>query len=112
MSSKDDFIFSKGALMSTKAGKEILKQAILRERGYKQYNKYKLKYETEFEGFTKRFLLSLHRRIISDTSPNSTVAQFAEEVGPPIWNLTPQKLKILKLVFLDRKFLQIESKEY
>src|SRR5215210_119523 len=81
MSSKDDFIFSKGALMSTKAGKEILKQAILREKGYKQYNKYKLRYEMEFEDFTKRFLLSLHRRIISDTSPTSTVSQFAEEVG-------------------------------
>ena len=48
MSSKDDFVFSKSALMSTKAGKEILKQALLRERGYKQYNKYKLKYENEF----------------------------------------------------------------
>src|ERR687897_832905 len=81
MSSKDDFIFSKGALMSTKAGKEILKQAILRERGYKQYTKYKHKYESEFEDFTKRFLLSLHRRIISDTSPNSTLSHFADEVG-------------------------------
>src|SRR5918995_6348107 len=81
MSSKDDFVFSKSALMSTKAGKDILKQVLLRERGYKQYNKYKMKYEMEFEDFTKRFLLSLHRRIISDTSPSSTVSQFAEEVG-------------------------------
>jgi len=96
MSSKDDFVFSKGALMSTKAGKEILKQAILRERGYKQYNKYKLKYETEFEGFTKRFLLSLHRRIISDTSPNSTVAQFAEEVGSPDMELDSSKVEDIK----------------
>ena len=81
MSSKDDFVFSKSALMSTKAGKDILKQVLLRERGYKQYNKYKLKYESEFEDFTKRFLLSLHQRIISDPSPSSTVSKFAEEVG-------------------------------
>ena len=96
MSSKDDFVFSKGALMSTKAGKEILKQAILRERGYKQYNKYKLKYETEFEGFTKLFILSLHRRIISDTSPNSTVAQFAEEVGSHDMELDSSKVEDIK----------------
>lgn len=81
MSSKDDFVFSKSALMSTKAGKDILKQVLLRERGYKQYNKYKLKYEMEYEDFTKRFLLSLHRKIISDPNPSNTVSQFAEEVN-------------------------------
>ena len=67
--------------MSTRAGKDILKQVLLRERGYKQYNKYKVKYELEFEDFNKRFLLSLHRRIISDQNPGTTVMQFAEEVG-------------------------------
>src|SRR5215210_7911180 len=96
MSSKDDFIFSKGALMSTKAGKEILKQAILREKGYKQYTKYKLKYESEFEDFTKRFLLSLHRRIISDTSPNSTLSQFADEVGSQDMELDTSKIENIK----------------
>src|SRR5215217_5034835 len=54
MSSKDDFVFSKSALMSTKAGKDILKQVLLRERGYKQYNKYKLKYEMEIEDIKNR----------------------------------------------------------
>ena len=82
--------------MSTKAGKEILKQAILRERGYKQYNKYKLKYETEFEDFTKRFLLSLHRRIISDTSPSSTLSKFAEEVGSQEMDLDSSKIENIK----------------
>jgi hypothetical protein len=96
MSSKDDFVFSKSALMSTKAGKEILKQAILREKGYKQYTKYKLKYESEFEDFTKRFLLSLHRRIISDTSPNSTLSQFADEVGSQDMELDTSKVEDIK----------------
>jgi hypothetical protein len=89
MSSKDDFVFSKSALMSTKAGKEILKQVLLRERGYKQYNKYKLKYEMEYEDFTKRFLLSLHRKIISDQNPSNTVSQFAEEVNSKEMELDP-----------------------
>ena len=40
MSSKDDFLFRKSALMGTKSGKEILKQGILREKGYKQFYKY------------------------------------------------------------------------
>ena len=96
MSSKDDFVFSKGALMSTKAGKEILKQALLREKGYKQYNKYKLKYETEFEDFTKRFLLSLHQRITSDTSPSSTLSKFAEEVGSQEMELDSSKIENIK----------------
>lgn len=96
MSSKDDFVFSKGALMSTKAGKEILKQALLRERGYKQYNKYKLKYETDFEDFTKRFLLSLHQRITSDTSPSSTLSKFAEEVGSQEMELDSSKIENIK----------------
>ena len=96
MSSKDDFVFSKGALMSTKAGKEILKQALLRERGYKQYNKYKLKYETEFEDFTKRFLLSLHQRITSDTSTSSTLSKFAEEVGSQEMELDSSKIENIK----------------
>ncbi|MDW3605119.1 MAG: hypothetical protein QOK67_08770, partial [Nitrososphaeraceae archaeon] len=82
--------------MSTKAGKEILKQAILREKGYKQYTKYKLKYESEFEDFTKRFLLSLHRRIISDTSPNSTLSQFADEVGSQDMELDTSKIEDIK----------------
>ncbi|MGD1835719.1 MAG: hypothetical protein ACPKPY_02410 [Nitrososphaeraceae archaeon] len=96
MSSKDTFVFSKGALMSTRAGKDILKQVLLRERGYKQYNKYKVKYELEFEDFNKRFLLSLHRRIISDQNPGATVMQFAEEVGSQEMELDSSKIEDVK----------------
>ena len=96
MSSKDTFVFSKGALMSTRAGKDILKQVLLRERGYKQYNKYKVKYELEFEDFNKRFLLSLHRRIISDQNPGTTVMQFAEEVGSQEMELDASKIDDVK----------------
>ena len=81
MSGKDEYIFTKAALMSTKCGKEILKLILLRKDGYKQFAKYKKKYEYEFEDFKKRFLISLHRRIISDSSPSVTMKKFVEEVG-------------------------------
>lgn len=96
MSSKDEFVYSKAALMSTRAGKDILKQALLRDKGYKQYNKYKAKYELEFEDFTKRYLLSLHERIISDDYPEETIVKFAKEMGSDEFLLDGQKIKTIK----------------
>jgi hypothetical protein len=81
MSGKDEHIFTKAALMSTRSGKEILKRILLRENGYKQFTKYKQKYEKEFGDFTKRFLMSLHQRINSDSSPSATMKKFTGEVG-------------------------------
>src|SRR5262245_35280698 len=81
MSSKDDFLFKKSALMGTKAGKEILKQGILREKGYKQFYKYNSNTEDRFQDFTKRFLLSLHTQIISDPNPLGTMKKFVEETA-------------------------------
>jgi hypothetical protein len=81
MSGKDEYIFTKAALVSTRSGKEILKRILLRENGYKQFTKYKQKYEKEFCDFTKRFLMSLHQRINSDSSPSATMKKFTGEVG-------------------------------
>ena len=81
MSSKDEFLFKKSALMSTKSGKEILKQGILREKGYKQFYKYNSNIEDRFQDFTKRFLLSLHTQVISDPNPAVTMKKFVEETG-------------------------------
>jgi hypothetical protein len=80
MSGKDEYIFTKAALVSTRSGKEILKRILLRENGYKQFTKYKQKYEKEFCDFTKRFLMSLHQRINSDSSPSATMKKFTGEV--------------------------------
>ena len=49
MSGKDEHIFTKAALVSTRSGKEILKRILLREKGYKQFTIYKQKYEKEFD---------------------------------------------------------------
>jgi len=83
MSSKDVSVYSKEALMSTAAGKEILKQALMHSRGYKQFDKYKEKTEREFTAFAKRFTMSLHKEITSDANPSETLAGFAKEVGSP-----------------------------
>jgi hypothetical protein len=96
MSTKDEMTFSKVALMSTKSGKLIMKQILLQEKGYKQYNKHKGYAEKEFPEFTKRFLLSLHEQIISDTNPNATMKKFIEEIGSPELSLEESKIQSVK----------------
>jgi hypothetical protein len=96
MSTKDDVTFSKVALMKTNSGKLILKQVLLQEKGYKQYNKYKAYSEKEFPEFTKRFLLSLHEQIISDQNPSSTMKKFVEEIGSPELALEESKIQSVK----------------
>jgi hypothetical protein len=96
MSTKDDVTFSKVALMKTNSGKIILKQVLLQEKGYKQYNKYKAYSEKEFPEFTKRFLLSLHEQIISDQNPGSTMKKFVEEIGSPELALEEPKIQSVK----------------
>jgi hypothetical protein len=81
MSGKNESIFSKEALMGTQAGKEIMKQGLLRSKGYKQFNQYKEKTEKEFSGFAQRFVMSLHKAIESDTNPAGTIRKFVEDVG-------------------------------
>ena len=96
MSSKDEFLFKKSALMGTKAGKEILKQGILREKGYKQFYKYNSNTEDRFQDFTKRFLLSLHTQIISDPNPVGTMKKFVEETASPDLALEDNKISDIR----------------
>src|SRR5918912_3160211 len=81
MVGKDDSIFSKEALMGTQAGKEILKQGLLRSKGYKQFSHYREKAEHEFQGFAQRFVMSLHKAIITVDKPSSTIKKFTVEAG-------------------------------
>ena len=41
VSGKDESIFSKGALMGTKPGKQIIKQGLFKSKGFKLFNQYK-----------------------------------------------------------------------
>ena len=81
MSGKDESVFSKSALMSTKPGKQIMKQGLFKSKGYKQFNQYKEEFETKFPEFAKRFTTNLLEQINSDSSPNSTQQKFGDEVG-------------------------------
>lgn len=81
MSGKDELIFSKEALMGTQAGKDIMKQGLLRSKGYRQFNQYKEKTEQEFSGFAQRFVVSLHKAMAADSNPAGTIRKFADEVG-------------------------------
>jgi hypothetical protein len=92
MSTKDRSVFTKSALMSTGYGRTILKQIIFSQTGYKQFNKYKQKTEKEFPEFTKRYLLSLHENIVSDSNPGDTLKKFVEESGSPEFDLEEQKV--------------------
>lgn len=81
MSGKDESVFSKDALLSTKPGKEIVKQALFKSKGYKQFDKYKKQAEEEFSNFVNRFTDDLLKEIKSDPSPDVTQQKFAEEIG-------------------------------
>ncbi|WP_185736667.1 hypothetical protein [Candidatus Nitrosopumilus sp. SW] len=81
MSGKDQSVVSKEALMSTKPGKQIMKQGLFKSKGYKLFNKYKEETENEFPNFAERFAKGLLNEIKSDNNPNSTQQAFADEVG-------------------------------
>ena len=101
MSSKDDSVFSKEALMSTQAGKEILKQGLLRSKGFRQFNMYKEKTDQEFSGFAQRFTTSLEKAISKDSNPAGTMARFTEEVGTAELVPAPGQLEEIKTRLSD-----------
>ncbi|MCS7141227.1 MAG: hypothetical protein NZ888_03460 [Candidatus Nitrosocaldus sp.] len=82
MSSKDESVFSKDALMHTDAGKDILKQAMLRSDRYRQFQHYKELADAEMPRFIERFVRELHSSIINDTNPIGTLRGFIREAEP------------------------------
>lgn len=92
MSAKESKIFSKVSLWSTNSGKKIIKQVLLQEKGYKQYSKYRSQSEGEFTEFTKRFLLSLHEKLLSDTNPKATMKKFIDEIESDELSLDDSKI--------------------
>jgi len=105
MSSKDENIFSKEALMTTEAGKEILKQGVFHSKGYKQFQHYKEKSETEFSEFVKRFVTDLYSEIKNDQAPSSTLASFLAEVGTTELSLEGSKVNDVKARLSDANTL-------
>lgn len=106
MSGKDQSVISKEALMSTKPGKQILKQALFKSQGYKLFNKYKEETEKEFPNFVERFTDDLLREIKSDNSPNNTQQQFAKEVGSTEIILQESQIDGIKSKLEQREILK------
>ena len=106
MSGKDQSVVSKEALMSTKPGKQIIKQGLFKSKGYKLFKKYKEEAENEFPNFANRFTDDLLKEIKSDLSPNSTQQKFAEEVGSQEIILQESQIEPIKSKLVDREVLK------
>jgi hypothetical protein len=96
MSAKENKIFSKVSLLRTTSGRNIIKQLLLQDEGYKQYRKYKVQSEKEFPEFTKRFLLSLHEKLISDANPKTTMKKFIDEIEANELSLDDSKIESVR----------------
>lgn len=83
MIGKDASATGREALMSTAPGKQILKAALLRSRGYRQFSAYKKEAEEGFAGFAARLSESLHSAVQSDPDPESSLEKFVKESGQP-----------------------------
>ncbi len=117
MSGKDQSVVSKEALMSTKPGKQILKQGLFKSKGFKLFNQYKEETEQEFPKFAERFTKDLLAEIKADKSPNSTQQAFAQEVGSSeiilqSSEIEPIKSKLEKLEVLQDRVLRILNSNF
>jgi len=106
VSGKDQSVVSKEALMSTKSGKQIIKQGLFKSQGFKLFNKYKEEAENEFPNFAERFTDDLLREIKADSSPNTTQQKFAEEVGSTEIILQESQIDGIKSKLEDREILK------
>ncbi|RZD33022.1 MAG: hypothetical protein CXT79_05240 [Thaumarchaeota archaeon] len=117
MSGKDESVTSKNSLMGTKSGKKIIKQALFKSKGYKQFNQYKEEYETNFPIFAKRFANDLLQQIEADSSPNVTQQKFGEEVGSTeiildSSQIDPIKSKLENIEVLNDRVLRILNSNF
>jgi len=106
VSGKDQSVVSKEALMSTKSGKQIIKQGLFKSQGFKLFNKYKEEAENEFPNFAERFTDDLLREIKTDSSPNTTQQKFAKEVGSTEIILQESQIDGIKSKLEDREVLK------
>jgi hypothetical protein len=106
VSSKDQSVVSKEALMSTKAGKQILKQGLFKSKGFRLFSQYKEEAESEFPKFAERFTDDLLREIKSDQSAYETQKEFAKEVGSDEIILQESQISAVKSRLENRDVLK------
>lgn len=105
MSGKDQSVVTKEALMSTKPGKQLMKQGLFKSKGYKLFTQYKEETEREFPNFAQRFTQGLLTAIKSDVSPNSTQQAFGDEVGSTEIILSASEIDPIKARLEDQDTL-------
>jgi len=103
--------------MGTKSGKKIIKQALFKSKGYRQFNQNKEEYETNFPIFAKRFANDLLQQITADSSPNVTQQKFGEEVGSTeiildSSQIDPIKSKLENIEVLNDRVLRILNSNF
>lgn len=86
-------VTSREALMSTKPGKQIIKQGLFKSRGFRLFERYRKEYQEEFPRFGQRFTDGLLERIRSDPDPALTQREFAREVGSDEMALEPSRIE-------------------
>lgn len=93
MIGKNKSIFEKDALVSTKSGKQIIKQKIFKSKGFRLFDHYKKEADESFPDFADRFTKDLLREIKSDPHPGTTLQAFADEVDSSEMTLAPSDLE-------------------
>ena len=106
MSGKDQSVISKDALLSTGPGKQILKQGLLKSKGYKLFKRYKEEAENDFPDFAQRFTHDLLVQIKSDNDPKATQQEFAKQVGESTFLLEDSQIPIIKSKLEDVHILK------
>ncbi len=96
MLGKNQSVFDKGALASTKPGKQLMRQRIFKSRGYRLFDRYKTEAAMGFGDFAARFTADLHGAIWSDPSASSTIQAFADEVGSAEMELPPSRVESVR----------------
>src|SRR5690242_271106 len=94
MSSKDDYIFEKRNLLRTPSGRKILKNGIVKDKGYNLFRHYLTESKSEYIKFVRRYKDGIYQLIISDLTPIETHNRFLEEVGDSL-HLRLNKDKLL-----------------
>ncbi len=67
--------------MSTSAGRDIMKQGMLKSRAYKQFLYYKEEAEESIKRLSEELTHDLHRYIIDDNDPKDTLTRFVQVVN-------------------------------
>lgn len=102
MSGKDDYIFNKQNLLTTKSGRKIFKSGLIRDKKYTSFKFYINKSKKEYDGFVQRYKDGIYGLVKSDSSPIQTHRHFINEIGGTHeLELAPQEIESLKLKLED-----------